>query len=193
MNQQGITSKSNETSDIPRFDSELIYQPTPAERIYLVLACIPLLVCVFAVAPLVTRMATDSSVPVSGRTLLGALWIFGVAFSIRATLSVRNRFVVGCDRIYLTNWRGTRTLLFEELASCTVTPESHTYQRLPTYWGTRLTFLSKRIGVAPLSLFIEERAPIDAEIVQRLKLLPMLTPRSLKALEMASTARGPRK
>ena len=152
---------------------------------------VPLLLFVLVMTPMAVHIVIGPPPgALLGRCLLAAMWLFLIACSIRMTLSVRDRFVVGVDRISLRDWRRTRSLLFEDLAGCTVSLEEHVHSRSPTVRGTRLTFQSRHPNVASLSLFIDERAPIDAAIVQRLKALPMLPHRALRALEMASIARG---
>lgn len=78
-----------------------------------------------------------------------------------------------------------------DIAGCTVTSETLPQARFaPAVRATRLTFLPAVRGEAPLSVIVDEREPIDAAIVERLKALPMVEPGSLRPLERMSTARA---
>lgn len=175
----------------PRFDSELVYQPPLRTRLGMLGVSVGLTILVLAVSPLLLDLITQAPESFALRCAIGALWLVALGFCLYLALTVRNRFVVGIDRVSVRNWRGTRTLLFSDVADCSATLENLPQPRnAPKVQGARLTIRSGRQGVAPLSMVVDEREPIDAAIVERLKALPMLHPRALRELERMSSPRA---
>lgn len=177
---------------LPRFDSELVYQSPPGTRLGMLGVSLGLTALVLALSPLLIRLITDAADnPFSLRCAIGVLWLVVIGYCLYLALTVRNRFVVGVDGVSVRDWRRTRTLRFADIAGCTVTSISLPQPKFaPAVRATRLTFLPAVGDVAPLSVIVDEREPIDAAIVERLKALPMVKPGSLKALEWMSTAHG---
>ena len=173
---------------MPRFESELVYESPRAARILMLAISVPFFLGLMALASILLRIIFGhSAAPLPARWFLGSIWFLALASLVRTLLSMRTRLAVGADRITLRNWWHTRAILFPDLAGCTVTFEERRRPRMPMVRGTRLSFQSRRRGASPLAVFIDERVPIDAEIVERLKALPMLSRRALKLLETAST------
>jgi hypothetical protein len=177
---------------LPRFDSELVYQSPPGTRLGMLGVSLGLIALVLALSPLLFRLiAHAADNPFALRCAIAVLWLVVIGYCLYLALTVRNRFVVGVDRIAVRDWRRTRTLRFADIAGCTVTSVSLPQPKFaPAVRATRLTFLPAVPGLAPLSVVVDEREPIDAAIVERLKALPMVRPGSLKPLEWMSTARG---
>jgi len=177
---------------LPRFDSELVHQSPPGTRLGMLGVSLGLTALVLALSPLLFRLITDpAGSPFGLRCAIAVLWLVVICYCLYLALTVRNRFVIGVDGISVRNWRRTRTLRFADIAGCTVTSISLPQPRFaPAVRATRLTFLPAVGDVAPLSVIVDEREPIDAAMVERLKGLPMVKPGSLKPLEWMSTAHG---
>jgi len=182
-------------SGMPRFDSQLVYQPSLRSRLGMLGISLGLIIVALAALPLVIHLIADpQNGPLGLRCVIMATWLVAVGYCLYMALTVRNRFVIGVDTVSLRDWRRTRTLHFEDIEGGSVTLEEIRQPRVaPTVHGARLTLRSRHAGQAPLSVIIDERRPIDAAIVERLKVLPALAPHVLKPLERMSRDRTRRR
>lgn len=119
-------------------------------------------------------------------SLFAMAWL---ACAIHAGLAVRTRFFFGTSGITYRQWQGSRWFAYADMAGCSVRRRDFDGARFGSIHGWLVTFLPAQAGVAPLEMFVDDSAPIDARIVALLRTVPTLDSRTLKVLELATPKR----
>ena len=160
-----------------RFDSELVYQASLRFRLWAYgFAGAILLIMLFAA-------------PASFNSLASwAIWFCVVGSGIWFARSARVAFIFGVDGLVFRGMLRTRRLAYMDIAGCAVRRDSYR-GRYGTVSVLRVTFESRDPLAEPLQMSVQDGCPLDAAIVERLRSLPQLSSRQLKALELLSAQR----
>ena len=169
-------------------DPRLIYRmPAASRRLALALA-IALSVFLLALAP---QWLRSENTP-AGRVFLEAVWLVLAVLVAMLALTARTAFLFGIAGVVSRQWWGSRSLAFADMSGCTVHPETQMNGRGPIARGWRVTFLPADPAVRPLTLFVDERVPLDPCILARLRSIAVLDERALKVLGLATLDKSAR-
>ena len=125
-----------------------------------------------------------------GTTLvIGLLALAWVAYVAWAVSTLRTRFFFDTSGVTWRQRSGSRRFAYADMADCTVERRDFGGARSGKTHGWFVTFVPAQAGVAPLEMFVDDRAPIDARIVELLRGVPTLNSRTLKESELATPKR----
>ena len=138
---------------------------------------------------LMPKILWASRGPLSTPLVIGLLVLAWVAYVAWAAFTLRTRFFFGTSGVTYRQWRGSRWFAYADMAGCVVKRHDFSGARSGETHGWFVTFLPAQAGIAPLEMFVDDRAPIDARIVALLRTVPTLDSRMLKVLELATPKR----